>query len=244
MSPSLAGRSRGQYAVRADEDPMRVLALDTTTDVGGAVVGTDGLLEAAVLLRTPRTYSETLLPAVDSVLGQVGRSLEEIDLLAVTTGPGSFTGVRIGLALVKAIGQSRAIPGVGVSTLEALARSFAESPRPVAAMLDARREQVYVGLYNEGAARLAAREQVVDPERWLGDLPPDLDPLFVGTGAAAYRSRIRASGRGEWLFGEQPPLLAAVIRLAAERADQAGPVESIRANYLRPPDAEIGYRRG
>lgn len=239
MSPRLAGRSRGQYAVCANHKPMRILALDTTTDVGGAAVGKDGLLEAAVLLRTPRTYSETLLPAVESVLGQVGRSVEDVDLLAVTTGPGSFTGVRIGLAVAKAVGQARAIPGLGVSTLEALARSFAESGRPVAPMLDARRDQVYVALYSEETTQLVGREEVVDPALWLKKLPPGLDPLFVGTGAAAYRTLIRESGRGEWLVGEQPPLLAGLIALAAEKADQAGPVESIRANYLRPSDAEI-----
>jgi tRNA threonylcarbamoyladenosine biosynthesis protein TsaB len=223
---------------------MRILALDTTTDVGGAAVGTDGLLEAAVLLRTPRTYSETLLPAVEAVLSQIGRDLGQIDLLAVTTGPGSFTGVRIGLAVAKAMGQSRSLPGLGVSTLEALARSFADSPRPVAPMLDARREQVYVALYSEGTDRLSAGERVVDVASWLKDLPPGLDPLFVGTGAFSYRSQIQESGRGQWLFAEQPPLLATLIRLATERADQAGPVESIRANYVRPSDAEMGRQRG
>ena len=223
---------------------MKILAVDTTTDLGGVAVGSDGVLEGAVLVRTPQRYSETLVPMLDFVLAQLKGNLEEIDLLVVATGPGSFTGVRIGLAVVKAIGQSRKILGLGLSTLEVLACCFAEYSQPVAPMLDARRGQVYGAVYSwtDGQARVCVKEQVVRPESWLESIPEDLNPLFVGSGAAAYQDLIRSSRQGALLIAEQPPLLSALIRLAEERASSAGTVEGIRANYIRPSDAELGRK--
>ena len=223
---------------------MKILAVDTTTDLGGVAVGSDGVLEGAVLVRTPQRYSETLVPMLDFVLAQLKGSLEEIDLLTVATGPGSFTGVRIGLAVVKAIGQSRKISGLGLSTLEALACCFAEYSQLVAPMLDARRGQVYGAVYSwtDGQARVCVKEQVVRPKSWLESIPEDLNPLFVGTGAATYQDLIRSSRQGALLIAEQPPLLSALIQLAEERAAEAGAVEEIRANYIRPSDAELGRK--
>ena len=223
---------------------MKILAVDTTTDLGGVAVGSDGVLEGAVLLRTPQRYSQTLIPMLDFVLAQLKGSLDEIDLLAVATGPGSFTGVRIGLAVAKAIGQSRKIPGLGLSTLEALACCFWDYSQPVAAILDARRGQVYGAVYSwaESQVRVSVEEQVGSPESLLESIPEDLNPLFVGTGAASCEDLIRGSRPGAVLIAEQPPLLSALIQLAEERAAAAGAVEEIRANYIRPSDAELGRK--
>ena len=223
---------------------MKILAVDTTTDLGGVAVGSAGVLEGAVLVRTPQRYSQTLVPMLDFVVAQLKGSLEEIDLLAVATGPGSFTGVRIGLAVVKAIGQSRKIMGLGLSTLEALARCFSEYSQLVAPMLDARRGQVYGAVYSwtDQQTRLCVKEQVVRPGCWLESLPEDLNPLFVGTGAAAHQDLIRSSRPGASLMVEQPPLLSALLQLAEERAAEAIAVEEIRANYIRPSDAQLGRK--
>ena len=220
---------------------MKILAVDTTTDLGGVAVGTDGVLEGAILLRTPQGYSQTLVPMLDFVLAQLNGSLDEIDLLTVATGPGSFTGVRIGLAVAKAIGQSRKIPGLGLSTLEVLAFCFSGYSRPVVPMLDARRGQVYGAVYSwaESQSRACVEERVGSPESLLESIPEDLNPLFVGTGAAVHENLIRKSCPVALLIAEQPPLLSALIRLAEERAAAAGSVEKIRANYIRPSDAEL-----
>ena len=174
---------------------MKILAVDTTTDLGGVAVGSDGVLEGAVLVRTPQRYSETLVPMLDFVLAQLKGTLEEIDLLVVATGPGSFTGVRIGLAVVKAIGQSRKILGLGLSTLEVLACCFAEYSQPVAPMLDAGRGQVYGAVYSwtDGQARVCVKEQVVRPESWLESIPGGPEPSV---------RRLRGSG----LSGSDPKL--------------------------------------
>ncbi len=221
---------------------VKILAVDTTTDLGGVAVGSDGVLEGAVLVRSPRRYSETLVPMLDFVLGHLQGSLDEIGLLAVATGPGSFTGVRVGLAVVKAIGQSRKIPGLGLSTLEALAGCFSEYSRPVAPMLDAKRGQIYGAVYAsvDGRTRVCVEEQVLSPESWLESLPPDISPLFVGAGAAAHRDLITSSRPGARVIARQPPLFEALIRLADERAAEAVAVEELRANYIRPSDAELG----
>ncbi len=223
---------------------MKILAVDTTTDLGGVAVGRDGVLEGAVLLRTPQDYSQTLVPMLDFVLAQLKGSLDGIDLLAVATGPGSFTGVRMGLAVTKAIGQSRKIPGLGLSTLEALASCFSGYSRPVVPMLDARRGQVYGAVYSwaESQSRVCVEESVGSPESLLESIPEGLNPLFVGSGAAVYEDRIRESCPNAVLIVEQPPLLAALIRLAQERAAAAGAVEEIRANYIRSSDAELGRK--
>ena len=220
---------------------MKILAVDTTTDLGGVAVASDGVLEGAVLLRTSRGSSQTLVPMLDFVLARLKGGLDEIDLLTVATGPGSFTGVRIGLAVVKAIGQSRKIPGLGTSTLEALAFCFSNYSRSVAPMLDARRGQVYGAVYSwaEGQTRVCVEECVGSPESLLESIPDDLDPLFVGTGAVACEDLIRGSRPDCVLIAEQPPLLSALIQLAGKRAATAGGVEEIRANYIRPSDAEL-----
>ena len=104
--------------------------------------------------------------------------------------------------------------------------------------------QVYGAVYSwtDGQARVCVKEQVVRPEGWLESIPEDLNPLFVGTGAAAYQDLIRSSRQGALLIAEQPPLLSALIQLAEERAAEAGAVEEIRANYIRPSDAELGRK--
>ena len=223
---------------------MKILAVDTTTDLGGVAVGSDGVLEGAVLLRTPQDYSRTLVPMLDFVLAQLKGSLDGIDLLAIATGPGSFTGVRMGLAVAKAIGQSRKIPGLGLSTLEALACSFSDYCRPVVPMLDARRGQVYGAVYSwaESRVRVCVDQRVGSPESLLERIPDDLNPLFVGTGAAACKDLIREFRPDAVLIARQPPLLSALIQLGEERAAEAGAVEEIRANYSRPSDAERGRK--
>ncbi len=207
-------------------------------------MGSDGILEGAVLLHTPQEYSQTLVPMLEFLLAQLKGSLDAIDLLTVATGPGSFTGVRIGLAVAKAIGQSRKIPALGLSTLEALASCFSDYSRPVAPMLDARRGEVYGAVYSwaQSRARVCVEECVGRPESLLESIPDDLNPLFVGTGAAVYGDLIRGSQPGAVLIAKQPPLLSGLIQLAEERASSAGAVEEIRANYIRPSGAQLGRK--
>lgn len=125
---------------------MLILAVDTSAKVSSVSVLKDGRLAAITTLNTGNTHSETLLVCVKSLLSQAGIKVSDIDLFAVTNGPGSFTGIRIGVSLIKglAFGHKKC---VGVSTLEALAQNLADRCGIVCPVMDARREQVYNALF-------------------------------------------------------------------------------------------------
>lgn len=220
---------------------MRLLAIDTTTEKGGVAVGQDGELEGMVCLSTPLRYSETLLPALEFLLQTLDGTLEEVGLLVVASGPGSFTGVRIGLAVAKALGQSRDIPGLTISTLEALSFSLSEYRHRVAVLLDAGRSEVYAGLYEwrEGGSRALLPECVGEPGSWLSKIPQDPNLLIAGSGAAVYSDLARRTHPEAQLLAAQPCLLEALIALGSARRKQATSVEQLAANYIRPSDAEL-----
>jgi len=123
-----------------------ILALETSGETGGLALYRGRLL-AEVTLSGALTYSRRLLPALDFLLRQLGLDLSGIEALAVSVGPGSFTGLRIGLATAKALALVLKRPLVGVETLAALAAQVPESPLPVCAVLDARRGELYAALY-------------------------------------------------------------------------------------------------
>jgi tRNA threonylcarbamoyladenosine biosynthesis protein TsaB len=170
---------------------MKLLAIDTSTKVAGAALMEDGRLVCETNLACGLTHSERLMALVDGCLRLAGWNPGDIDIVAAVSGPGSFTGVRIGVATAKGIAEALGKPVVPVNTLEALAASFVGFGSVVAPLLDARREQVYCAIYDGGLREL---------------LPPcamRLDELlrhpavagaqavmFAGDGAAAFRETI------------------------------------------------------
>jgi len=137
---------------------MKVLAIDTSTMLGGVAVMDDQLgLVAEVRLNVKSTYSERLMTSIDYALQQSGYKVSDMDCFAVAIGPGSFTGLRIGLSTVKGFSYATGKPIVSVPTLEALAHNFPFSRYPVCTMLDARKKEVYAALFiweNDGFIRL------------------------------------------------------------------------------------------
>ncbi len=125
---------------------MRILALDTTTPTASAAIWTDGELTGVYTIRTT-THSTTVLPMVESLLATLSLSISDMDMLAVSAGPGSFTGVRIGVATLKGLAFSQQIPCVGVSSLEALARNLAGYRGILCPVINARRGHVYTALF-------------------------------------------------------------------------------------------------
>ena len=125
---------------------MIILAVDTSAKVSSVSIMKDGKLTAITTLNTGNTHSETLLMSVKSLLEQSSVKVSDIDLFAVTNGPGSFTGIRIGVSLVKglAFGHKKC---VGVSTLEALAQNLIDRNAIICPVMDARRDQVYNALF-------------------------------------------------------------------------------------------------
>jgi len=219
-----------------------ILAFETSGETGGVALYRERLL-GEVLLSGSITYSRRLLPAVEFLLRQLDLSLREVEILAVSIGPGSFTGLRIGLATVKGLSLALGCRVVAVETLEALAALVAEVPWPICPVLDARRGEVFAALYRREEGRLVPllSPTVLSPERLCESITEPT--LFVGEGLRVYgaffRERLGAH------FREAPVHLregraAAVAALAAEKARRgefADPARLVPL-YLRATEAE------
>jgi len=198
-----------------------ILALDTTHEHGSiALVRGDDVLEEESL-HEPAGFSKVLFGRLHELLARHGVTPAEIDGFAAAAGPGSFTGVRVGLACIKGLAEALGRPAIGVSNLEALAR-FGSGPLR-AVMIDARREEIYGAVYDAGGA-MASPEVVMREAEWRRSLPAGVEVITEGR-----------------------PLAAMVGRIAAERlarGDRGDPA-AIDANYVRRSDAELLFgRRG
>lgn len=231
---------------------MITLAIDTCEARGSVAVRRGGAMVALKRHEGNSDYSAWLLPAVDQVLAEAGLKLEQVDLLAVATGPGSFTGLRVGLTTVKAWAEVYGKPIVGVSRLEAIARSQVAVTSFVAASYDAQRGQLFAGLYRTMSGSLArvGDERVISPEELLESIESQVGTAPV-TWISLDRERIteleawkHRLARGDILQLCPPELASSIGILAEERAilgEFADPLE-LDANYVRRSDAEIFWK--
>ncbi|MCL6543777.1 MAG: tRNA (adenosine(37)-N6)-threonylcarbamoyltransferase complex dimerization subunit type 1 TsaB [Bryobacteraceae bacterium] len=216
----------------------RILAIDTTSEHGSMA-----LLEAGrVLEERPMPsadgYGHVLFPQMEDLLASHGWELHSVDCFAAAAGPGSFTGIRVGLAAVKGLGEALGKPVCAVSNLQALAL-FGTAPLR-APFIDARRGEVYGGLYTAELVPVMP-EAVLPPERWLASLPEAAIEL-IAAGFGCLEAALAACGRPNWLRSTAPRWLASAIgRIAARRlaAGQAGDAIRAEANYVRLSDAEL-----
>ncbi len=126
---------------------MRMIAIDSSGETAGVALWEDGILRGLYDLNYKKTHSETLLPMLDQMLAMAGIRVEEAELIAVAAGPGSFTGLRIGVAMAKGLAAALSVPVLPVPTLEGLAYGGRHFAGVVCPMMDARRGQVYSGIY-------------------------------------------------------------------------------------------------
>jgi tRNA threonylcarbamoyladenosine biosynthesis protein TsaB len=186
------------------------------------------------------THSQRLLPMLDQALALAARSIRDVQRLVVSGGPGSFTGLRIGLATAKGLAHAGDIPVVLVSTLEGLA--FMQPwPGLIVSLLDARKQQVYAAIYRKENGKLIA---VLPPAVMaLNDLLQQLSDepaLFVGEGAFIYRGQILA-GAPQATFAEALqnwPRASSLALLAESEQRPPTPIESLHPDYLRASSAE------
>jgi tRNA threonylcarbamoyladenosine biosynthesis protein TsaB len=177
---------------------MITLAMECATETVGLALLEGKEILAEFYLGPGRHHAEVLLPALDYLLLLSKIPLEKIDLLACTTGPGSFTGVRMGISTVKGLALAMGKPIVGVSTLETLAMNAFPTPGLICPLLDARRDQVYAGLYRmgpDGYPEILMPERMTDIMLLLRDLPAG-EVELIGDGAVRYRDRILESRPG------------------------------------------------
>ncbi|HKK00869.1 MAG TPA: tRNA (adenosine(37)-N6)-threonylcarbamoyltransferase complex dimerization subunit type 1 TsaB, partial [Desulfuromonadales bacterium] len=185
--------------------------------------------------------------SIEQLLADLALQVGDLDAMAVVLGPGSFTGLRVGIATAKGLALATGVPVVGVSSLLALAGQVCFSRHPVCALLDARKKEVYAGRFHcEGAAPVAATpETVLSPERLLEGIVDDT--LFVGNGATVYRNLIiRQLGRrahfAPRLFDSPRASGAAALALGCLRNGQTIPLPSLVPHYIRDSEAEISLR--
>lgn len=133
---------------------MKILSVDSSAIVASVALSDDGRLLAEYTLNNKNTHSETLLPMIESLLSFFSMSADDVDLFAVSTGPGSFTGVRIGTATVKGLAFAKGKPCVGVSTLEAIAYNLRFHKGIVCPVMNARRSQVYTAIFRSDGEKL------------------------------------------------------------------------------------------
>ena len=155
---------------------MMLLAVETTAILATVALFQDGALIAEREADAGKKHAETVLPLIDDLLEESGVSISQIDLFAVDIGPGSFTGVRIGVSLVNALAFAAGRQVIAVDALQALYQSSGETQKLVCALIDARNGNAYAALYQEGETRIAPEAVVI--ETFLKQLPADA--VFVG----------------------------------------------------------------
>ncbi|MGB4125250.1 MAG: tRNA (adenosine(37)-N6)-threonylcarbamoyltransferase complex dimerization subunit type 1 TsaB, partial [Dethiobacteria bacterium] len=171
---------------------LLILGIDTTTLACSVALLDDEALLAEFTLNIRKTHSERLMPLIDALLKESSIEREQLQAVAVAAGPGSFTGIRIGVSTARALAQGLAIPAVGVSTLQALAEAVPSPGALICPLLDARRNELYSALYRREPAPPRSLELLIPPAAVeLGPFTERLkrygEPIiFVGEGLAAH----------------------------------------------------------
>ncbi len=219
-----------------------LLAVESATRVAGVAVLRGGELLAATALAPERPVSETLLPAILEVLARAAVPLEGLGALAVSIGPGSFTGLRVGLATVKGLAFEPPLPVVAVPTLEALAWAVAPPEAVVAAVLDAQRGEVYGAVFRlrGGASEALVAPGLFAPEDLAGRLPAGC--VLVGEAAERVAAAVGEARVLDPPGGTERAVAVGRIGLRGLARGEARPAAELVPHYLRRAEAEV--RRG
>ncbi len=226
---------------------MKILAVDTATKTCSVAVVDNDIPLAELTLARNQTHSIHIMEMIRSVLDLSGLTVADLDGFAVTVGPGSFTGLRIGISSIKGLAAASGKPVVGVSTLDALAVGFSHTSFLICPLLDARKGEVYFARYRwvDGRLKKENREQVSPPaQAFLNILEPS---LFVGDGALVYKKQI-IDDVGE-LAAFAPPAQNIIHASSVARAgmenfikDNTEDLSAFAPQYIRKSDAELKLR--
>jgi len=223
---------------------MIVLAVDTTTPSGSVALLEDGVLLGEVNLESPGTHSARLLRSVDFLLGVHGRDVKDVDAFAVAAGPGSFTGIRIGVGAVQSLAFASGKPVAPVSTLLALASKLAaDGARLVCPLLDAKKDELYAALFEAGPSGLVEviPQGAYAPDAFFARLPARRVVSFAGSGLAVYREKLLPYVRDKARFPRRSPFIAAEvgrIGCAMVREGKGVAAAALEPLYFRRSQAE------
>ncbi len=227
---------------------MLVLAVDTTTPGGSVALLEDETLLGEANVESAATHSARLFRSIDFLLGATGRDIRDVGAFAVAVGPGSFTGIRIGIGAAKALAFASGKPVAPVSTLRALAaKLWSGGEKLVCPLLDARKGEIYAGLFESGAGpgegglREAIPQGAYDPDVFFARLPDGGPIAFGGSGLPVYRDRLLARVGDRARFPARSPFIAAEVgRIGAGliRAGRGVEAASLEPLYFRRSQAE------
>ena len=223
---------------------MIILAADTTTPSGSVAFFRDADLIGEIDLESPSTHSARLLKAIDFLIRAAGLDIRDVDGFAVAAGPGSFTGIRIGLAAIKSLAYASGRPAVPVSTLEALAWKLAGPQNGlVCPILDAKKGEIYGALFEAGESLgpEIIPQGAYDPAAFFARLPAGRIVSFIGGGLDVYRELLPPRLKDKARFPLRSPFIAAEVgRLgfAALRAGKGIDSRSLEPLYFRKSQAE------
>lgn len=224
---------------------MLILAFDTSFKTAAVALLQDDTILYDALINTGLNHSEILLPAIDQVFRQTRLKISDIDLFACTLGPGSFTGLRVGVTTLKGLLIATGKPAAGVSSLAALALNVEERAALICSVMDAGRGQVYTACYSYNDKNLLTQiypEKVVDPQELIAGINQDI--IFVGEGSIKYRHIItEKAGRVKFASNMQQYIRASTVGILGRekflRNELINPA-TFGPVYLRAADAKPG----
>ena len=227
---------------------MIILGIDASTVRSSVCLGSPSGLLATAALGRPQAHGEFLVPAITFCLERAGVGIDAVEGVAVSVGPGLYTGMRVGIATAQALAHSRQLPVVGQSTLDVVAHAYRDvaEPRTLFAVLDAKRGELFWAGYRadgEGLRRVTD-QRVGPPDKLASEVEATGgQPLCAGDGARAHATLLAAAG-GRIAVGQEAPSALAVVELSLPRflAQDTQRAEDLRAVYLRQPDARISWR--
>ena len=225
---------------------MNLLAIDASGIAGSVAYIKDGKLAGEYYICDKLTHSQTIMPMLEDMKTLLNINLEEVDAVAVTSGPGSFTGLRIGVTAAKALALALEVPIIGVPTLDTMAHAMVYTEYLICPIMDARRNQVYTALYKWEAQTLKrlTDHMAVDIEAYLTDLKDRGEKIiFLGDGVGVYEKRIKEELGEKAVFAPSFCNLqhASILADVATKLYQEGQVEDpslFVPIYLRKSQAE------
>lgn len=232
---------RGKNRVKATN--MLILALDSSAAPASAALLEDGKILSEFYINTKQTHSQTLMPMVESVLKLTNKTLDDVTCMAVSAGPGSFTGVRIGVSCVKGLSMTRNIPCAGVSTLRAMAENARQLTGIVCAVMDARCGQVYNALFRAEGGTLTrlCDDRALPIAELLEECKTFTEKIYLVGDGAELCYKTFAAIRAELLQPQLRFQRASGVAMAAQEMVENGQTvtpDALMPIYLRLPQAE------
>jgi tRNA threonylcarbamoyladenosine biosynthesis protein TsaB len=230
----------------SESQPLKILSIDSSTTAGSILLAEDEKIVAEINVDSDQTHSARLLPGIDYLLKSTGLELADVEAFAVICGPGSFTGIRIGITTIKGLAETTSKPVIPIMAFEAWVTKYPTRQGVIVPMIDARRNEVYAAVFertDEEVTQLSAG-MVDKPAHILPRLKP-ATTLFVGGGSARYRELILGNDHSGWDVATSDPFLGRpMARLAFQRFRQGQftTARELQAYYLRKSDAEILWK--